>query len=153
MKHIKELPTGIYNVPMDVTDLQGFGTRQTVAVRICQCINEACLDKESSVSLGGLALLAMLLPLALLLLLCEYPTAILLPADLCRLHCVCNETGVLCSCMCREVQGHDGKFKMQLSLNYALHVVHYVTNMLPLVMPTTHGAVFIRNMHSLCSHF
>ncbi|XP_039998688.1 desmocollin 2 like [Xiphias gladius] len=76
LKHIKELPTGIYNVPMDVTDLQGFGTRQTVAVRICQCINEACLDKESSVSLGGLALLAMLLPLALLLLLC-IPLALL----------------------------------------------------------------------------
>ena len=72
LKHIKELPTGIYTVPVDVTDLQGYGKTQKLTVRICQCRNGACLAKESSISLGGLALLAMLLPLALLLLLCEY---------------------------------------------------------------------------------
>ncbi|XP_076601403.1 desmocollin 2-like protein [Chaetodon auriga] len=70
LKQIKVLPTGIHNVPIDVTDLQGFGRKQTVKVRICQCRNGACLAKQSSVSLGALALLAMLLPLALLLLLC-----------------------------------------------------------------------------------
>nr|XP_046264009.1 desmocollin 2 like [Scatophagus argus] len=70
LKQLKELPTGIHDVPVEVTDLQGFGKKQTVKVRICQCRNGACLAKESSVSLGALALLAMLLPLALLLLLC-----------------------------------------------------------------------------------
>lgn len=70
LQQIKPLPTGIHTVPMDVRDLQGFGKTQTVKVRICQCRNGACLAKQSSVSLGPLALLAMLLPLALLLLLC-----------------------------------------------------------------------------------
>ncbi|XP_044076580.1 desmocollin 2 like [Siniperca chuatsi] len=70
LQQTKELPTGIYNVPMDVTDLQGFGKTQTAKVRICQCRNGACLPKQNSVSLGALALLTMLLPLALLLLLC-----------------------------------------------------------------------------------
>ncbi|XP_026169973.1 desmocollin 2-like protein [Mastacembelus armatus] len=69
LKHVKELPTGIYNVPVDVRDLQGSGRTQTAKVRICQCKNGACLAKQSSVALGPLALLAMLLPLALLLLL------------------------------------------------------------------------------------
>ncbi|XP_038573882.1 desmocollin 2 like [Micropterus salmoides] len=69
LQHLKELPTGIHTVPIYVTDLQGFGKTQTVKVRICQCRNGACLAKQSSVSLGPLALLAMLLPLALLLLL------------------------------------------------------------------------------------
>ncbi|XP_035860719.1 desmocollin 2 like isoform X2 [Sander lucioperca] len=69
LRHIQELPTGIYQVPIDITDLQGFGKTQTTKVRICQCRNGACLDKDHSVSLGPLALLAMLLPLLLLLLL------------------------------------------------------------------------------------
>ncbi|XP_034743933.1 desmocollin 2 like isoform X1 [Etheostoma cragini] len=69
LRHINELPTGIYHIPIDVTDLQGFGKTQTAMVRICQCRNGACLDKDHSVSLGPLALLAMLLPLLLLLLL------------------------------------------------------------------------------------
>ncbi|KAK2822450.1 hypothetical protein Q5P01_022515 [Channa striata] len=70
LTQLKELPTGIYTVPIDVKDLQGFGKTQSAKVRICQCKNGVCLAKPSSVSLGGLALLAMLLPLALLLLLC-----------------------------------------------------------------------------------
>ncbi|TDH05764.1 hypothetical protein EPR50_G00125840 [Perca flavescens] len=69
LRHIQELPTGIYHVPIDVTDLQGFGKTQTAKVRICQCRNGACLAKDHSVSLGPLALLAMLLPLLFLLLL------------------------------------------------------------------------------------
>ncbi|KAK2895234.1 desmocollin 2-like protein [Channa argus] len=69
LTQMKELPNGIYNVPIDITDLQGFGKTQTAKIRICQCKNGVCLAKQSSVSLGGLALLAMLLPLALLLLL------------------------------------------------------------------------------------
>ncbi|XP_071382834.1 desmocollin 2-like protein [Centroberyx affinis] len=69
LEQTKELPTGIYTVPLVVKDLQGSGKTQMVTVRICRCRNGACLDKPSSVSLGPLALLAMLLPLALLLLL------------------------------------------------------------------------------------
>lgn len=81
LKQTKELPNGIYNVPIDVKDLQGFGETQTAKVRICDCTNGVCLAKRSSVSLGPLALLAMLLPLALLLLLCESLTALLPPAE------------------------------------------------------------------------
>uniref|UniRef100_UPI0037E7CDDD desmocollin 2-like protein n=1 Tax=Semicossyphus pulcher TaxID=241346 RepID=UPI0037E7CDDD len=69
LKHLKELPTGIYNVPVVVKDLQGTGETQTATVRICQCKNGRCLAKESNVSLGPLGILALLLPLALLLLL------------------------------------------------------------------------------------
>lgn len=71
LKQTKELPIGEYKVPVDVNDLQGSGKTQMVTVRICQCWNGECPAKQSSVSLGALALLAMLLPLALLLLLCE----------------------------------------------------------------------------------
>ncbi|XP_070775800.1 desmocollin 2-like protein [Enoplosus armatus] len=70
LQQMKELPTGIHKVPVDATDLQGFGETQTVKVRICQCRNGVCLAKQSSVSFGPLALLALLLPLLLLLLLC-----------------------------------------------------------------------------------
>lgn len=84
LTQIKALHMGIHRVPIDITDLQGFGKRQTANVRLCQCRNGVCLAKQSSVSLGSLALLAMLLPLALLLLLCESPTDILMPAELCR---------------------------------------------------------------------
>ncbi|XP_063742116.1 desmocollin 2-like protein isoform X2 [Eleginops maclovinus] len=69
LKHIKDLPTGIYEVPLDVTDLQGYGKTQVAKVRICQCSNGACLDKDHSVSLGPMGILALLLPLLLLLLL------------------------------------------------------------------------------------
>lgn len=83
LSHVKELPPGIYTVPVDVTDLQGFGGKQSVEVRICQCKNGACMDKDLSTSLGGLGVLAMLLPLLLLLLLCEsLPTASL--SDVCK---------------------------------------------------------------------
>lgn len=121
LKQIKVLHEGHHTVPVDITDLQGFGGTQMVKVRICQCRNGVCLDKDRSVSLGALALLAMLLPLALLLLLCESPTAILLPAELCRLHCVDNETGILCSCMCKKRKKSDRKLDF-LSLNYASYI-------------------------------
>ncbi|XP_019963162.2 desmocollin 2-like protein isoform X1 [Paralichthys olivaceus] len=70
LKHNKELPTGIYSVPVHITDLQGSGETQMVPVRICQCRSGVCLAKDRSTSFGGLGVLAMLLPLALLLLLC-----------------------------------------------------------------------------------
>lgn len=70
LNQIQDLPTGIYSVPVVIKDLQGFGDKQTVKVRICNCVNGVCKDRPSSISLGPLALLAMLLPLALLLLLC-----------------------------------------------------------------------------------
>ncbi|XP_033993194.1 desmocollin 2 like isoform X2 [Trematomus bernacchii] len=69
LKHVKDLPTGIYEVPLHVTDLQGSGKTQVAQVRICECKNGACLDKDHSVSLGPLGILALLLPLLLLLLL------------------------------------------------------------------------------------
>ncbi|XP_068604477.1 desmocollin 2-like protein [Brachionichthys hirsutus] len=69
LTHVKDLHNGIYEVPIDVKDLQGFGEKQSVKVKVCECRNGACLAKDSSSSLGPLALLAMLLPLALLLLL------------------------------------------------------------------------------------
>ncbi|GAA6234746.1 desmocollin-2 [Lates japonicus] len=70
LAHTKDLPRGLYKVPVVIKDLQGHGGIQTATVRICQCRNGVCLAEDRSVSLGGLALLAMLLPLALLLLLC-----------------------------------------------------------------------------------
>lgn len=92
LSQLKEIPTGIHEVDVMVTDLQGSGDLQTVKVRICQCRDGVCLAKASSVSLGPLGILALLLPLALLLLLCESSTAILLPAELCRPHCVDKKT-------------------------------------------------------------
>lgn len=73
---LKPLPLGEHSVPIHVTDLQGNGKEQTVKVRICKCKNGACLPIENSVTLGPLGILAMLLPLALLLLLCESPPPI-----------------------------------------------------------------------------
>uniref|UniRef100_A0A3B4ZHU3 Desmocollin-2-like n=1 Tax=Stegastes partitus TaxID=144197 RepID=A0A3B4ZHU3_9TELE len=97
LQQMKELPTGIYKVPMKVTDLQGFGRDQTVNVRICQCRNGVCLAKDRSVTLGGMGILALLLPLALLLLLRESPTTIILPTEQSRLHCVDNKTSHILS--------------------------------------------------------
>lgn len=73
LTHTKELPTGIYDVDIEAKDLQGHGKVQTVKVRICQCKNGACMAKETSVTLGPLGILTLLLPLALLLLLCKSP--------------------------------------------------------------------------------
>ncbi|XP_041660277.1 desmocollin 2 like [Cheilinus undulatus] len=70
LTQLKDLPMGTYDVPVEVKDLQGLGETQIAKVRICQCRNGVCLAKRSSVSLGPLALLALLLPLFLLLLLC-----------------------------------------------------------------------------------
>ncbi|KAI3374326.1 hypothetical protein L3Q82_006166 [Scortum barcoo] len=65
----KQLNTGIHEVPVKVMDLQGYGDEQKVKVRICQCKNGVCLAKPRSVSFGPFGILALLLPLALLLLL------------------------------------------------------------------------------------
>ncbi|KAM6948731.1 desmocollin 2-like protein, partial [Aplochiton taeniatus] len=80
LNQTKELPTGLYTVPLVVKDLQGSGNTQTVTVRICQCRSGACVDPKTTISLGVWAILAMLLALALLLLLCEYSA----PP-----HCIC----------------------------------------------------------------
>uniref|UniRef100_A0A8C7DJ51 Desmocollin-2 n=1 Tax=Oncorhynchus kisutch TaxID=8019 RepID=A0A8C7DJ51_ONCKI len=72
LEHTKELPNGLYTVPLMVKDLQGFGKTQTVTVRICRCRNGACLAYQNSTSLGVWAILAMLLALCLLLLLCIF---------------------------------------------------------------------------------
>ncbi|XP_041848513.1 desmocollin 2 like [Melanotaenia boesemani] len=66
----KELPRGIYEVPLIVRDLQGVGATQMTTVMICQCRDGVCIAKRSSVTFGPQAALAMLLPLLLLLLLC-----------------------------------------------------------------------------------
>lgn len=72
---MKDLPRTLYKVDIDVKDLQSNGGIQTVSVRVCQCRNGVCVAKDLSTSLGSLAWLAMLLPLALILLLCEFHTA------------------------------------------------------------------------------
>lgn len=72
LKPVKDLPRRVYKVDIDVKDLQSNGGIQTVSVRVCQCRNGACVAQDSSSSLGSLGWLAMLLPLALLLLLCEW---------------------------------------------------------------------------------
>ncbi|XP_046884094.1 desmocollin-3-like [Hypomesus transpacificus] len=66
----KELPTNVYKVPLVVKDLQGMGEEQTVTIRVCRCRNGACVAPQTSTVLGGWGILAMLLPLALLALLC-----------------------------------------------------------------------------------
>lgn len=78
----KDLPRNVYKVDIDVKDLQGNGGIQRALVRICHCRNGACMAKDSSVSMGSLAWLAILLPLALLLLLCEFHAAPPMPTVL-----------------------------------------------------------------------
>ncbi|MEQ2286791.1 hypothetical protein AMECASPLE_006001 [Ameca splendens] len=69
LRQKKKLPTGIYEVSIIARDQQGFGGKQTAKMRICHCLNGACIDKPRSVVLGPLGILALLLPLFLLLLL------------------------------------------------------------------------------------
>lgn len=92
---MKELSRGMYKVDVDVKDAQSNGGIQTVKVRICQCRNGVCVPKESSVSFGALAILAMLLPLALLLLLCESHTDIPIPKELCSRLCLDDKTRIV----------------------------------------------------------
>lgn len=75
LKQVKDLPRRVYKVDVDVKDLQSNGGIQTVSVRVCECRNGVCVDQDRSSLLGSLGWLAMLLPLALLLLLCEFRTA------------------------------------------------------------------------------
>ncbi|KAG9348064.1 hypothetical protein JZ751_004089 [Albula glossodonta] len=74
LQQAQELPTGVYTVPLVVKDLQSFGEKQVVSIRICQCRAGQCIAKQSSVSLGVWGILALLLGLALLLLLCIFCT-------------------------------------------------------------------------------
>lgn len=68
-----DLPNDIYQVPILVKDLQGFGKEQTLTVRLCDCTPDGlCAPKKLSTALGVWGILAMLLGLLLLLLLCEY---------------------------------------------------------------------------------
>ncbi|XP_047446246.1 desmocollin 2 like isoform X2 [Mugil cephalus] len=69
LKQKTALPRGLYEVPITINDLQGFGGVQTVTVRICQCRGGVCLAQQNSVTLGPYGILTLLLPLALLLLL------------------------------------------------------------------------------------
>lgn len=69
LQQTKELPIGIYEVPVEIADLQGNFKSQVVTVRVCECRNGKCLVKPFSTSLGPMGWLALLLPLLLLLLL------------------------------------------------------------------------------------
>ncbi|KAM4551150.1 desmocollin 2-like protein [Odontesthes bonariensis] len=69
LHQVKELRRGIHKVPLIVRDMQGNGETQTATVRICKCKNGVCLADQKSVELGPMGILALLLPLALLLLL------------------------------------------------------------------------------------
>ncbi|KAJ0058729.1 hypothetical protein NL108_000414, partial [Boleophthalmus pectinirostris] len=69
LQQVKELHTGLHEVDVLVTDLQGSGKVQTVKVRICRCVNGVCPATKSSIVMGPMGWLALLLPLLLLLLL------------------------------------------------------------------------------------
>ncbi|XP_028659464.2 desmocollin 2-like protein [Erpetoichthys calabaricus] len=75
----KPLPNGIYNVPVLIRDQQGNGITDTVTVRICKCLDSACVEQQNSIGFGTWGILAMLLGLALFLLLCIL------------LNCLCNK--------------------------------------------------------------
>ena len=82
----KELPLGIYSVPVMVTDLQGSGTVQTVKVKLCHCSRGVCVPTSYSIGLGPLGILTLLLPLLLLLLLGKLSTFQPILAPLPRIH-------------------------------------------------------------------
>ncbi|XP_072297664.1 desmocollin 2-like protein [Eucyclogobius newberryi] len=69
LQQLTELHTGVHDINVLVTDLQGSGTLQTVRVRICRCVNGVCPAQKSSITMGPMGWLALLLPLLLLLLL------------------------------------------------------------------------------------
>ncbi|KAJ8336812.1 hypothetical protein SKAU_G00380320 [Synaphobranchus kaupii] len=68
LQQAKELPTGEYEVPLEVLDQQGSGKLQTVTIRVCKCRNGKCPPPNKSSALGVWGILALLLGLALLLL-------------------------------------------------------------------------------------
>ncbi|CAL8344553.1 unnamed protein product [Merluccius merluccius] len=69
LQQARDLPVMVYEVPLMVTDLQGQGKPQVVKVKICHCRNGACVAQDTTIDLGSLGILALLLPLLLLLLL------------------------------------------------------------------------------------
>ncbi|XP_062308283.1 desmocollin 2-like protein isoform X2 [Osmerus eperlanus] len=70
LEQATDMPTGLYRVPVRVSDLQGQGGVQEVQVRVCRCLGGQCAPQKSSATLGVWGVLAMLLALLLLLLLC-----------------------------------------------------------------------------------
>ncbi|KAI1901328.1 hypothetical protein AGOR_G00033180 [Albula goreensis] len=68
LQQTKELPMGVYAVPLEVKDQLGSGETRTVTVRICRCQNEKCPAPTRSITLGVWGILALLLGLLLLLL-------------------------------------------------------------------------------------
>uniref|UniRef100_A0A3P9J7Q5 Desmocollin 2 like n=1 Tax=Oryzias latipes TaxID=8090 RepID=A0A3P9J7Q5_ORYLA len=70
LKQLKDLPRGRYEIPLIVRDQQSFGKTQTATATLCVCTKQGvCQANQSSISLGPLGILALLLPLFLLLLL------------------------------------------------------------------------------------
>ncbi|MFT7809618.1 desmocollin-2 [Arapaima gigas] len=70
LRPAKDLPPGLYSIPVVVKDLQGMGMEQMVTVQICRCVGGGCLAARSSASLSVWGVLAMALAALLLLLLC-----------------------------------------------------------------------------------
>ncbi|XP_051951197.1 desmocollin-1-like [Xyrauchen texanus] len=70
-----DIPNGLYNVPVLVKDLQGFGKEHIIKVRVCTCEREenglgTCGARSASSSFGSWGILALILSSLLLLLLC-----------------------------------------------------------------------------------
>ncbi|XP_069813772.1 desmocollin-2 isoform X2 [Dendropsophus ebraccatus] len=64
IEEIVDLPLGSYPIPLSVVDKQGYGVTQNIIVRKCDCadsINCSNRAADKSVSLGGLAILVMVL--------------------------------------------------------------------------------------------
>ncbi|XP_056132254.1 desmocollin 2-like protein [Lampris incognitus] len=70
LEQTENMPRGMYEVPIHITDLQNNGGVQVVSVKVCRCLGGECVAESSSISLGVWGVLAMLLAVALLLLFC-----------------------------------------------------------------------------------
>ncbi|XP_056377749.1 desmocollin-3-like [Hyla sarda] len=91
IEEVGSLPLGSYLVPVRVVDKQGYGVTQEITMTKCNCANSlTCLDRSSdkNVSLGGLAILVMVLSAVLFALLLG-----LLAACLCGSKSVTSKTG------------------------------------------------------------
>ncbi|XP_075682428.1 desmocollin-2-like [Rhinoderma darwinii] len=91
IEEVSDLPLGSYVVPLKIVDKQGSGSTQEIVVRKCDCFDSlSCSSRLSAnnVSLGGLAILVMVLSALLFaLLLC------LLMACLCGSGAALSKTG------------------------------------------------------------
>ncbi|KAL1022679.1 hypothetical protein UPYG_G00030920 [Umbra pygmaea] len=70
LQQVVDMGRGVYQVPVQITDLQNKGGVHVLNVRVCSCLGGECVAKRSSVSVGIWGVLAMLLAFLLLLLLC-----------------------------------------------------------------------------------